>query len=353
MTELRAVEWLDGGPSGVPTLRLLDQTLLPAEERHFDCTTVAEVVDAVQRLVVRGAPALGAVGAFGVAIAIAEGEREGWAESQLHAAIDQIREARPTAVNLAIGVDRVRHLVPGGSAPVLAEAHVFFAEDGEANRLLSRHGADWILANVTTRPVRVLTHCNTGALATTAWGTALGIVRELHARGELALVYADETRPLLQGSRLTAWELQREGIDHLVQVDGAAASTILRGLVDVAIIGADRIADNGDTANKIGSVGVALAAREAGIPFVVAAPTTTVDPDTATGDEIEIELRDGSEVTALHGTPTAPADSPGFNPAFDVTPARLISAIVTERGVVEPTAATSLRAEIIEGQIDG
>lgn len=349
MSEVRAVEWLDAGPTGEPTLRLLDQTVLPTEERDFDCTTVAGVIDAVQRLVVRGAPALGAVGAYGVAIAIAEGQRDGWGDDQLQAAIDRVREARPTAVNLAIGVDRVRPLVADGFDAVLAEAHVFYAEDGDANRELSRHGADWIMANVSARPIRVLTHCNTGALATTAWGTALGVIRELHARGVLGKVYADETRPLLQGSRLTAWELQREGIDHAVQVDGAAASTILRGLVDLAIIGADRIADNGDSANKIGSVGVALAANDAGIPFIVAAPTTTVDPDTATGDDIEIELRDGAEVTALYGTPTAPVESPGFNPAFDVTPARLISAIVTERGVVEPNATTSLRAEIFQG----
>lgn len=349
MSEVRAVEWLDAGPTEEPTLRLLDQTLLPATERDFDCTTVAEVIDAVQRLVVRGAPALGAVGAYGVAIAIAEGRRNDWSPGELQAAIDRVREARPTAVNLAIGVDRVRPLVSDGYDAVLAEAHVFFAEDGEANRALSRHGADWIMANVSARPIRMLTHCNTGALATTAWGTALGVIRELHARGVLGKVYADETRPLLQGSRLTAWELHREGIDHVVQVDGAAASTILRGLVDAAIIGADRIADNGDSANKIGSVGVALAAADAGIPFVVAAPTTTVDPHTATGDDIEIELRSGAEVTALYGTPTAPAESPGFNPAFDVTPARLISAIVTERGVVEPSIATSLRAEIFAG----
>ena len=215
-------------------------------------------------------------------------------------------------------------------------------EDEAANRELSRRGADWILANTTTRPLRILTHCNTGSLATTAWGTALGIIRELHLRGDVEQVYADETRPLLQGSRLTSWELTQDQIPHVIQSDGAAASTILRSLVDVAIIGADRIARNGDTANKIGSVSVALACHVAGIPFVVAAPSSTVDLSTASGDEIEIELRDGSEVTSIGGVQVAPAGAQGFNPAFDVTPARFISAIVTEHAVVQPSAESTV-----------
>lgn len=348
MNDVQAVAWVDADANGYPALRLLDQTALPHTETYLDCATVDSVVDAVQRLVVRGAPALGAAGAFGVAVALAEAARRGWPEAERDAAIDRIRDARPTAVNLAIGVERVRPLVADGFDAVVAEALVFFDEDGAANRALSANGADWILERVGHRPVRVLTHCNTGALATTAQGTALGIVFELASRGALGRVYADETRPLLQGSRLTAWELDRAGIDHVVQADGAAASTILRGLVDVAIIGADRIADNGDTANKIGSVGVALAAVEAGIPFVVAAPTTTVDPATKTGADIEIEERDGTEVTSLNGIAIAPASSPGFNPAFDVTPARLIAAIVTELGVVEPDESTSLGAVVGE-----
>jgi methylthioribose-1-phosphate isomerase len=247
-----------------------------------------------------------------------------------------VRDARPTAVNLAWGADRVLPFMDQGVAAVLTESDAIMVEDEAANRELSRLGADWILANVTHRPVRVLTHCNTGFLATTAWGTALGIVRELHDRGEVEVVYADETRPLLQGSRLTAWELDREGIPYFVQADGAAASTIMRGLVDVAIIGADRIARNGDTANKIGSVGVALACADAKIPFVVAAPSSTVDLDTVSGESIHIELRAGEEVTSLGGVRTAPDGARGFNPAFDVTPHRLISAIVSEQAVVEP-----------------
>ena len=338
MTDLRAVAWRPSDQSIV----LLDQTLIPGRLDFFVARDVDDLIDAIVRLVVRGAPALGAVGALGVALAMTQAEREGWDADRLASEVRRVRDARPTAVNLAWGADRVAPLIPQGIDAVLDEAAVIMAEDESANRELSRLGADWILDRTGRDRVRVLTHCNTGFLATTAWGTALGIVRELHGRGALELVYADETRPLLQGSRLTAWELEQEGIDYLVQVDGAAASTILRGLVDVAIIGADRIARNGDTANKIGSVGVALACADAGIPFVVAAPSSTVDLSTATGADIHIELRDGAEVTAFGGVSMSPAGARGFNPAFDVTPARLIDAIVTERGVVEPGASSTV-----------
>ena len=317
-------------------LVLIDQTKLPSVLEYLECRDVDTVVDAIERLVVRGAPALGAVGGYGVAVAMLQGQREDWSADRLESEVLRVRDARPTAVNLAWGADRVRPFMDQGVAAVLAESDAIMTEDEAANRELSRLGADWILANVTHRPVRVLTHCNTGFLATTAWGTALGIVRELHERGEVEVVYADETRPLLQGSRLTAWELDREGIPYFVQADGAAASTIMRGLVDVAIIGADRIARNGDTANKIGSVGVALACADADIPFVVAAPSSTVDLDTLSGESIHIELRAGDEVTSLAGVRTAPDGARGFNPAFDVTPHRLISAIVSEQAVVEP-----------------
>jgi len=273
-----------------------------------------------------------------------QGEREGWGRERLAVEVGRIRNARPTAVNLAWGVERTARRIPEGLEAVIAEADALVAQDRAANRELSRMGADWILARTGRLTLNVLTHCNAGALATTGWGTALGIVRELHVRGALGRVYVDETRPLLQGSRLTAWELEQEGIDCVVQVDGAAASTILRGLVDVAVIGADRIARNGDTANKIGSVGVALACADAAIPFVVAAPWSTVDLDTASGAQIPIELRDESEVVCFTGTATAPANVLGFNPAFDVTPARLISAIVTERGLVEPPSMMTVVA---------
>jgi methylthioribose-1-phosphate isomerase len=337
---IRTVQWQDGA---VPAVRLLDQTRLPADEVYLDAADVDSLVCAIRRLAVRGAPALGAVGALGVALALEQGAREGWDDARLHGEIGRLRAARPTAVNLAWAVDRVLPLVPAGPAAVLAEARRVLAEDETANRRLSTLGADWLVARCPDRPLRLLTHCNTGTLATTAWGTALGIVRELHGRGAVEVVHVDETRPLLQGARLTAWELAADGIDHVVQVDSAAPGAILRGLVDAVLIGADRIAANGDTANKVGSVGLALACADAGVPFVVAAPWSTVDLATPDGSAITIEERDAAEVTSLAGVPTAPAGTRAFNPAFDVTPARLVDAVVTERGVAEPKLRPDMR----------
>ncbi len=328
---LRPIEWTGSA------IRVIDQTELPGRLVRVTLDDVDALVDAIDRLAVRGAPQLGAIGALGVVLAIDQATREGWDATRLQAEIDRIRDARPTAVNLAWAVDRVRPLIASGRDAALAVALDIVAQDERVNHAIGTHGADWIQARIPGR-VRVLTHCNTGALATTAWGTALGVIRELHARGALEVVYADETRPLLQGSRLTAWELVRDGIPHLIQADGAAASTILRRLVDVAIIGADRIAANGDTANKIGSVGIALACAAAGIPFIVAAPESTVDVGTPTGDAIEIEMRGDDEVLAWGGVRVAPQESRAHNPAFDVTPARLISALVTEEGVIEVNA---------------
>ncbi|MFD3621533.1 S-methyl-5-thioribose-1-phosphate isomerase [Streptomyces sp. NPDC058676] len=331
--ELRAVEWTGSG------IALIDQTLLPHRTETQHVQDVDTLVDAIQRLVVRGAPAIGAAGAYGAALALLQGEREGWTDFEILAAIARIREARPTAVNLMVCVERVTERLPEGLGAMLEEAAAVQREDVEANRAMGAHGADWLLERLgADRPLRILTHCNTGALATAGWGTALGVIRELHARGLLEVVYADETRPLLQGSRLTAWELVQEGIPHYVQADGAAAGTILRGEVDAAVVGADRIAANGDTANKVGTVGVALACADAGIPFLVAAPTTTVDLATKTGDDIHIELRDEAEVLEWAGVRTAPAESHGHNPAFDVTPGRLVTGLVTERGVLEVSA---------------
>ncbi|MGW1620727.1 S-methyl-5-thioribose-1-phosphate isomerase [Streptomyces sp. NPDC002172] len=331
--ELRAVDWTGTG------LTLIDQTRLPHHTETVDVRDVDTLVDAIQRLVVRGAPAIGAAGAYGVALALLEGEREGWSEAQVRKAVARIREARPTAVNLMVCVDRVMARFAEGLGAVLEEAAAVQREDVEANRAMGAYGADWLLKKVGgDRPLRILTHCNTGALATAGWGTALGVIRELHARGSLEVVHADETRPLLQGSRLTAWELVQEGIPHYVQADAAAAGTILRGEVDAAVVGADRIAANGDTANKVGTVGVALACAYAGIPFLVAAPTTTVDLSTPTGDGIHIELRGEDEVLEWAGVRTAPAESRGHNPAFDVTPGRLVTGLVTERGVLEVAA---------------
>lgn len=337
-SKLRTLSW----DKQSRALILLDQTRLPDAEATVVCNDVDSLIDAIQRLVVRGAPALGAAGAYGVALAMVQGERDAWSQEHLLVQVERLRLARPTAVNLAWGVDRAASRIEQGAAAVLAEAHLIANEDAEANRRLSDLGAGWILEHVARRPIRILTHCNAGALATTDYGTALGVIRSLHAHTPLAMVYADETRPLLQGARLTAWELLRDGIPCQVQVDGAAASTILRGLVDVVIIGADRIARNGDTANKIGSVGLALACQAAGIPFVVAAPWSTVDLNTPDGSGIPIELRAGAEVTQWGGHVTTPPGIEGFNPAFDVTPAQYIAAIMTEHGVVQPDGVTGI-----------
>lgn len=342
---LIAIEWDDAaGADGRGAVRLLDQTLLPGTTTFRAIDRTDDLVAAIADLAVRGAPALGVAGAMGVVVAMDEGEREGWTDAQVQAAVDRVRHARPTAVNLAWGVDQVRPAMVEGRDAVLRAARDLAREDEAANRELSRRGADWLLERIDRPRLRVLTHCNTGSLATSAWGTALGVVRELHARDRLELVYVDETRPLLQGSRLTAFELASDGIDHLVQADGAAASTVLRGLVDFAVVGADRIAANGDAANKVGTLGVALACADAGIPFMVAAPWSTVDLSMPDGSGIEIEERAGEEVTVLGGTRLAPEGSRGFNPAFDVTPARLVDAVATEHGVAEPRSGTDLRS---------
>ena len=342
---LRAIEWDPAaGRDRAGAVRLLDQTLLPLRTEFRTVERTDDLVAAIRELAVRGAPALGVAGALGVVVAMDEAIREGWDDRRLQAAVDQVRHARPTAVNLAWGVDEVRPLMAHGRETVLEAALRLAREDEAANRELSRLAADWLLERIDRPRLRVLTHCNAGFLATSGWGTALGVVRELHERDRVELVYADETRPLLQGARLTAYELAEQGIPHVVQTDSAAASTILRGLVDLAVVGADRIAANGDTANKIGTLGVALACRDAGIPFLVAAPWSTVDLSMSDGSGIEIEERDGTEVTQWAGTRVVPEGTQGFNPAFDVTPARLIDAVSTERGVAEPRSGNDLAA---------
>ena len=337
---VRALEWVDGNDA----LRIIDQTVLPTDERYLDITSVDALVDAIVSLAVRGAPALGAAGAFGVVIAMNEAAAKGWGEQRLLDEVARIRNARPTAVNLAWGVDQASAVMPQGIEAVLAQAKTVMADDEAANRHLSKLGADWILQRCGKPKVNVVTHCNTGALATAGWGTAYGIIHELFDRQALTLAYADETRPLLQGARLTGWELAQDGIPYVIEADGAASSTILNGRVDVAIIGADRIAANGDSANKVGSVALALACQRQGIPFIVAAPFSTVDLAIATGDEIAIEERDQLEVLEFATVRTTPQGAIGFNPAFDVTPHDLISAIVTERGVVEPSRPGSTLA---------
>ncbi len=256
--DVRTISWTGS------SVRVIDQTQLPRRLTYLDIDDVDGLVRAIQRLVIRGAPALGATGALGVVVAMRQGQRDGWSAARLVMEVGRIRAARPTATNLAWAVDQMSSLMAQGEIVVLRQALQLMADDEVANRAIGRNGADWVLGHVRAEQVRVLTHCNAGALATTAWGSALGVVRELSERGALDVVYVNETRPLLQGARLTAWELDREEIPHIVQVDSAAASTIVSGAVDVAIIGADRIAANGDTANKIGSLAVALACHYAG-----------------------------------------------------------------------------------------
>jgi len=326
---MRTIEWR--GDHAV----LLDQTRLPHEVLYLEVRDVDTMVDAIRRLAVRGAPALGAAGGFGVAIAALRAARDGLPPASVRADAERVAAARPTAANLRWAVQRVLARLDDGTDAVIAEASAIAEEDVRANRALAARGADLLQELVPVPSLRVHTHCNTGALACVEWGTALGIVRVLHERGRLRSVTADETRPLLQGSRLTAFELAGLGIDHRIVVDSAGPTVIARGLADAVVVGADRIAANGDTANKIGTYPLALAAARAGVPFVVAAPESTVDRDTASGDDIELEVRDEDEVLDLAA---APVGSRALNLAFDVTPADLVTAIVTERRVIRPAA---------------
>jgi methylthioribose-1-phosphate isomerase len=329
---MRTIEWCDDHAV------LLDQTRLPHEVGYVEVRDVDTMIDAIRRLAVRGAPALGVAGGFGVAIAALRAERERLPSSFVRAEAERIANARPTAVNLSWAVHRVVEKVDDGAAGVIAEAVAIADEDVRANRALAGRGADLLTQLTGTSTMRVHTHCNTGALACVEWGTALGIVRVLHERGTLRSVTADETRPLLQGSRLTAFELTELGIDHQIVVDAAGPTVIARGLADAVVVGADRIAANGDVANKIGTYPLALAAARAGVPFVVAAPESTIDPRTPSGEQIEIEIRDEQEVLGLGGVPTAPDGSRALNLAFDLTPADLVTAIVTERRVIRPAS---------------
>jgi methylthioribose-1-phosphate isomerase len=322
----------------------LDQTRLPWDERWLELRGADDVAAALQRLSIRGAPLIGVAAAYGVAHEL-QRDPDG-----LDRACTTLIAARPTAVNLAWAVNRVRAAAEAGDASgraprALAEARAIEAQETASSDAIARHGAD-LLAALGAR--RILTHCNTGALAAPGRGTALAPIAELHQRGELDRVLAAETRPLLQGARLTAYELGRLGIEHAVIVDGAAAGLIARGEVDAVIVGCDRVAANGDVANKVGTYAHALAAGAAGIPFLVAGPCSTIDSDTPSGDGIVIEQRDPREVTSVPSDPAGarfeitPAGSAGLNPAFDVTPAAYVTALVTERGVARPVDRESI-----------
>jgi S-methyl-5-thioribose-1-phosphate isomerase len=328
MDVIETVRWSHDG-AGV---RILDQRELPLHEVYRDLRSVEEIYDAILTLAVRGAPAIGIAGAMGVALS-ASGVDGNDRMQCVSAAAARIRSARPTAVNLGWAVDRVLAAASGPdiSASMIAEATQILEEDRAMCQAIGRHGATLIPDGA-----RVLTHCNAGALATGGIGTALAGIYVAAGSGKRVHVFADETRPLLQGSRLTAWELQRAGIPVTVLVDGAAASLMARDQVDLCIVGADRIAANGDVANKIGTYPLAIAAKRHGIPFYVAAPSSTFDPSTAAGAEIVIEQRSGDEVRRASGGATAPAAVDVYNPAFDVTPSELITAIVSDRGVHRP-----------------
>lgn len=329
---MRTIEWVDGH------VDVVDQTALP-HQRRVALRTVSEVVDAIQRLVVGGAPALGAMGALGVALAATRSAERGYDPDTVRTDARRLAEARPTAVHLSWAVRQVLPSVTSGPAAVLAAARALMEADVRACATLSRLGAALLRSVVGDRPMVLHTHGNAGALACVEWGTALGVVRALHADALIRMVVVGENRPLLQGSRITAVELAELDVPHQVVVDAAGPALIASGQVDAVIVGADRIAANYDVVHAVGTYPLALAAARAGIPFVVAAPSVTLDPDTPTGAAATIEYRDPDEVLLVGGWRMAPAKSAALNPAFDVTPADLVAAIVTESRVIEPAQA--------------
>lgn len=348
--------WWDAG-----ALYLLDQRLLPNQEVIIRCGTVEEVERAIKTMQVRGAPAIGCTAAYGMAIVAAESAGPEASEQSLQSTLDRLQKAqqfldasRPTAVNLAWATARMINAIKAfieqqktqGALPstqaiadfALQEAHAIMAEDLAMCHAMGKHGADLIPAGG-----RVLTHCNAGGLATAGYGTALAPIRTAHEQGRSIHVFVDETRPFLQGARLTAWELNRAQVPLTLITDNMAGYFMRRGDVDCVIVGADRIVANGDVANKIGTYSVAVLAKAHNIPFYVAAPSSTIDMSLATGDEIPIEQRDSGEVTNIAGHSIAPEGVTAAHPAFDVTPNHLVTAIITERGVVYPPFSESLR----------
>ncbi|MCF6219355.1 MAG: S-methyl-5-thioribose-1-phosphate isomerase [Gammaproteobacteria bacterium] len=327
---IRAIRWADG------KLHLLDQRTLPGVQATLSYGGVAEVADAIRDMVVRGAPAIGVTAAYGVVLSaraqfLAAGSA--W-QSAMQGDLERLAQSRPTAVNLFWAIERMQSLIStlNGENPepaLLKEAMAIHEEDIAANRRMGELGSALIES-----PCAVLTHCNTGSLATAGYGTALGVIRSAYAAGKISEVFADETRPWLQGARLTAWECVQDNIPVTLLADGAAAHLMKQGDIKWVIVGSDRIAANGDVANKIGTYHAAIAAKYHGIKFMVVAPTTTIDMEISCGDEIPIEMRPASEVLGLNGQTVAAEGAKAWNPSFDITPASLVDAIVTERGVV-------------------
>jgi methylthioribose-1-phosphate isomerase len=350
----RTVEWIGDLPGHV---RLIDQTLLPTEVQYRDCQTVEEVWEAIKVLRVRGAPAIGVAAAYGIVVGMQHHQEHRTYAARFKEVADYLRTSRPTAVNLFWAIERIEAranlLIAKLQAlrtnsdiatfeathALLEEARAIESEDRAMCRAIGRHGADLVQAGQ-----GILTHCNAGGLATAEYGTALAVMYAAAEQGKTFHVFADETRPLLQGARLTAWELQQAGIDVTLICDNMAAQVMREGRVQMVVVGADRIAANGDTANKIGTYGVAVLARAHGIPFYVAAPSSTFDLRITDGSQIPIEQRDPREITEGMGKIIAPSGVRVYNPAFDVTPAELIAGIITERGVIRPVNAASIAA---------
>lgn len=345
------LEWV-GDTDGC--LRLLDQTLLPCETKTIECRSVDQVVEAIRALRVRGAPAIGVAAAYGVVLGMREASAASRSlfDERLRAITQQLSESRPTAVNLFWALDRQRKVserqptAPPSDVLValLSEARAIEVEDHAMCAAIGRHGAELLKESDA-----VLTHCNAGALATAGDGTALAVIYAAVAQGKKIRVFADETRPLLQGARLTAWELARRGVPVTVICDSMAAAVMRQGKVQAVIVGADRIAANGDTANKIGTYSVACLAKRHGLPFYVAAPSSTFDLSLTSGEQIPIEERSSAEITHGFGRQTAPEGVDVYNPAFDVTPAELITAIITERGIIQPVTEAVIRA-LLKGE---
>ena len=347
---LKTIEWISRNDKRpIPGfVRMIDQTKLPEELVYLDTSSVEEIWEAIKTLRVRGAPAIGVAAAMGVALATQDMKKVSSKEivAVVKSASDYLAASRPTAVNLFWALDRMKAVADEHQAlapealkeRLISEAMCIRDEDAAMCRAIGEHGATLLKPGQT-----VLTHCNAGGLATAEWGTALSPIYVAHERGMNVKVISDETRPLLQGSRLTAWELSRAGVDVTVICDNMAAMVMKQGRVDLVMVGADRIAANGDTANKIGTYGVALLAQAHGIPFYVLAPTSTIDISMASGTDIPIEERDPAEVTHGFGRRTAPENVHVYSPAFDVTPASLITAIVTEKGIAHPSFEDLLR----------
>jgi methylthioribose-1-phosphate isomerase len=340
LTEMvETIQWTDDG------VVMIDQTRLPLEETYVTCRTYEEVATAIRDMIIRGAPAIGVAAAMGVALGVLHAEEQ-LLDSQVAAICDTLARTRPTAVNLFWAIDRMRRRYASVRGQPIAEirrrmvqeAILVREEDIAINRAIGRHGAPLVPDHKT-----VLTHCNAGALATAGYGTALGVIRAAIESGKQVDVFADETRPFLQGARLTVWELQQDAIPTTLITDNMAGYFMKSGRIGCVVVGADRIAANGDVANKIGTYSVAVLAKENNVPFFVAAPISTLDLTIASGDRIPIEQRSASEVTHVFGHRVAPAGTAVENPAFDVTPARYVTAIITERGVARAPYEVSLR----------